>query len=68
MFDSVIISPKDYLWNSIEECCILLWHILGGQQPDGQEAELSELDLTVVAALGSILQTVFRLQRKQFWS
>lgn len=36
-----------------------------GVGPDGQEAALSEPNHTIVTALGSILQTVFRLQHKQ---
>lgn len=62
-------KKRNYLLNLIEECNILLRQMLRGEQgPDGKEAQLSEPDLTVVAPPRSILQTVFRLQHKQFWS
>lgn len=40
MFDSIVISQKDYLLNLTGECYILLWPILQREQPDGHEAEL----------------------------
>lgn len=46
-----------------------LWQILEGERVQmDKKQQLSTPNLTVVAALGSILQTVFRLQHKQFWS